>query len=102
MKYLIGSHGWEVRQPGIGRRFLEPGTLVDQALPYWSFVVGQGPPIDAVAYDQAAYDMMVASPVNGGLGYDPARVQFYPTAGIVPVGAVADWWSDPSHLEPKR
>jgi hypothetical protein len=93
MKYLIGPHGWECRQPGIGRRWIEPGTLVDQALGQWAFVVGQGPPIDAVAYDQECYDTMVASPVNGGMGYDPARVQFYPNRGIVPVNPVGDYWA---------
>jgi hypothetical protein len=86
MKYLIGRQGWEVHQAGVGRRFIEPGTLVDQALPYWSFVVGQGPPWDAIAYDQECYDMMVATQTKGGLGMPPWRVQFYPTAGIVPVG----------------
>jgi hypothetical protein len=102
MKYLIGPGGWEVRTPGAGRRWFEPGTLIDHGLPQFAYLVGQGPPWDAIAYDQECYDMMVATQTNGGLGMPPFRVQFYQFGGIVPVGAIADWWADPSHLEPKR
>jgi hypothetical protein len=82
MKYLVGGLGWEVRSPGIGRQFLPAGTLIDDSLPQWAFLVGQGPPIDGVAMDQTTYNFMVSNGVIG-LGYPHYRVAY--GAGVTPV-----------------
>jgi hypothetical protein len=96
MKYLIGPLGWECRQAGVGRRWIEPGTFVDDSLPYWSFVLGQGgPPVDALPMDQATYDAFVRPQSQGGLGYEYWRVRPYPYAGIVLSGPGSgyDYWA---------
>jgi hypothetical protein len=95
MKYFVGPQGWEVRAPGnIGRRFIEPGTLIDDSLAQWAFVASQGPPIDALPVDQATYDAMLRSPALGGLGYEYFRVRPF-GAGIVlsGPGTGGDYWS---------
>jgi hypothetical protein len=94
MKYFTGPQGWECRQPGIGRRWFEPGTLIDHGLPQFGFLVAQGPPVDAIAYDQECYNKMVASPVDGGLGLPAWSVRYHLAAGIVPAAStrMPDWY----------
>jgi hypothetical protein len=97
LKYFIGPQGWEVKHPSLGRRWIEGGTLIDQALPQWSFVIGQGPPVDAIAFDQECYNMMVASPVNGGLGLPAWSVRYHVAAGITPAASTrmpASYWEE--------
>jgi hypothetical protein len=96
MKYFTGDHGWEMRQAGIGRRWIEPGTFIDDSLPAWSWLAGQGPPIDAMPYDQATYDRMLAPQTQGGRGYEYWRVRVWPYAGIVlsGPGSGGDYWAN--------
>jgi hypothetical protein len=96
MKYLISDQGWEVRMPGIGRVFYPAGTLIDDSLPQFSHLVGQGPPINALPYDQATYDAMLASPVQGGKGYPYYAVRPWPYGGIVLSGPGSgnDYWAN--------
>jgi hypothetical protein len=82
MKYYIGPLGFEAKHPSLGRRFIERGTLVDHGAAQWSWVVGQGPPRDAIAADQECYSAMVAS-------QPPWSVQYHLAAGIVPAASTA-------------
>jgi hypothetical protein len=82
MKYFTGKQGWELKHPSLGRRWIEGGVLVDQALPQWSWVIGQGPPRDAIAADQECYSAMVAT-------QPPWSVQYHLAAGIVPAPGTA-------------
>jgi hypothetical protein len=82
MRYLVSGQGWEVQHPSLSRLFLPSGTLVDDNLPQWAYLVGQGPPIDAVALTQQTYDYMVSRGVNG-LGYPYWQVKVAP--GIIPL-----------------
>jgi hypothetical protein len=95
MKYFVGKQGWEVHQAGIGRRWIEGGTLIDDTAPEWSWLAGQKPTPDAIPYDQSTYDTMLASVVQGGLGYEYWRVAPWPYAGIVLQGPKTggDYWS---------
>jgi hypothetical protein len=94
-KYFVGGQGWETQSPGIGRRFYANGTLIDDTLPAFSHLAAAGPPIDAIAYDQATYDFMVGSQAAGGMGYPAFKVAYRPAAGIVPAPGTAmpgwDW-----------
>jgi hypothetical protein len=78
MRYLVGGVGFEVRHPSLSRLMLPAGTLVDDSLPEWAYMVGQGPPPpDAIALDQATYQAML------GAGYGYWRIRYGP--GVVPV-----------------
>jgi hypothetical protein len=95
MKYFVSSQGWEVRAPGIGRRWIEPGTLVDDSTAAWSWLAGQKPPPDAMPYDQATYDAFLAPVTQGGLGYEYWRVAPWAGGGIVLQGPKTggDYWA---------
>jgi hypothetical protein len=82
MKYYVGGVGWEVRHPSLSRLFLPPSTLIDDSLPQWAYLVGQGPPIDCIPLDQATYNFMTSNGVIG-LGFPYWRVAVSP--GIVPI-----------------
>jgi hypothetical protein len=109
MKYFVGGVGWETRGPGnVGRRFYPNGVLIDDSLPQFAHLVGQGPPVDAIAANQATYNAMIAPQTQGGMGYDAFRVQYLGAAGIVPAAStrMPEWyWQErfnDGSLVPKR
>jgi hypothetical protein len=81
-KYYVGGNGFEARAPGVGRVFYANGVLIDDALPAYSHLVGQGPPRDAIAANQSTYDAMVAT-------QPPWSVRYHLAAGIVPAPGTA-------------
>src|SRR6516165_5443824 len=87
--------GRTLRAPGIGRRWIEPGTLVDDSTAAWSWLAGQKPPPDAMPYDQATYDAFLAPETQGGLGYEYWRVAPWAGGGIVlqGPGTGGDYWA---------
>jgi hypothetical protein len=94
-RYFIGGQGFEARAPGnVGRMFYPPGQFIDDSLPQYAHLVGQGPPIDAMPYDQSTYDFMLRSAALGGLGYEYWRVRPF-GAGIVlsGPGTGRDYWA---------
>jgi hypothetical protein len=88
--YVVGGLGWAVNG---GLWDYPPGTLIDTTLPQYQFLVGEGPPIDALPLNQYTYDFMTSNGVNG-CGYTYYRVAVSP--GIVPVGPPFPGWD---HIE---
>jgi hypothetical protein len=101
LKYMVGGAGWAVGRPQSME--LPPGTVVDTSLAAWAALAGMVP-IDAIMLDQQTYDYATSSNGVIGLGYDVARVIAGP--GVVSAALDqsdgVDWWSKPSHQEPKR
>jgi hypothetical protein len=78
----------------------QASVLIDDTLPQCSHLVGQGPPIDAIAADQATYNAMIASP-PGGMGYPAWRVQYFQAAGIVPAAStrMPSWYFEERNID---
>ena len=80
--FLVSGLGWATDG---GRIDLPPGTAVNTGAPGWRWLVGIGPPPDAVALDQYTYDWMTNNEGAIGLGYPYWEVRYGPDRGIVPV-----------------
>jgi hypothetical protein len=93
-RYFVGGNGFEARAPGVGRVFYPAGTFIDDSLAQFAHLVGQGPPVDAMPYDQISYDFMLRSPAQGGMGYPYYAVRPF-GAGIVlsGPGTGRDYWA---------
>jgi hypothetical protein len=78
--YEVGGLGWAVLG---GLVDLPAGTFVDTCMPRWTWLVGVGPPPDAVPLNQYTYDFMTNS--NGVIG---AGYPFWAVGGgggVVPI-----------------
>jgi hypothetical protein len=84
MNYVVGGNGWwvDLRSPDIISRFYPSGTIIDDTLPEFAYLVSIGPPIDAAPLTWATWFYMVSFEENG-LGYDYHLVS---TRFLPPVG----------------